>query len=86
MAASHVNQLVSVDMHVNSSQNNSMPMVKLTPEAADGLEELSNPIHGRVLKLLVKLEQWPHVSALRRSLVQHRVRSLSCKVMPKLLQ
>ena len=39
-----------------------MAMVVLTPVAADGLEQLSNPIHGRVLKLLVKLEQWPSVS------------------------
>jgi mRNA-degrading endonuclease RelE of RelBE toxin-antitoxin system len=39
-----------------------MATVKLTAEAADGLEELSNPIHARVLKLLVKLEQWPGVS------------------------
>ncbi len=34
----------------------------LTDEAADGLEALSNPIHGRVLKLLVRLGNWPAVS------------------------
>ena len=39
-----------------------MATVVLTPVATDGLEQLSNPIHGRVLKLLVKLEQWPGVS------------------------
>jgi mRNA-degrading endonuclease RelE of RelBE toxin-antitoxin system len=39
-----------------------MATVALTPAAADGLEQLSNPIHARVLKLLVKLEQWPAVS------------------------
>jgi mRNA-degrading endonuclease RelE of RelBE toxin-antitoxin system len=39
-----------------------MASVVLTPVAADGLEQLSNPIHGRVLKLLVKLEHWPSVS------------------------
>lgn len=39
-----------------------MAKVALTPEAANGLEQLSNPIHGRVLKLLAKLEQWPDVS------------------------
>ncbi len=39
-----------------------MAAVILTPEATDGLERLNNPIHGRVLKLLEKLEQWPHLS------------------------
>ncbi len=39
-----------------------MATVKLTHEAANGLEELHNPIHGRVLKLLEKLEEWPNVS------------------------
>jgi mRNA-degrading endonuclease RelE of RelBE toxin-antitoxin system len=39
-----------------------MATVKLTNEAANGLEELSNPIHGRMLKLLAKLEDWPNVS------------------------
>lgn len=39
-----------------------MAKVVLTREAADGLEPLSNPIHGRVIKLLVKLERWPTVS------------------------
>jgi mRNA-degrading endonuclease RelE of RelBE toxin-antitoxin system len=36
--------------------------VVLTDEAAAGLEALSNPIHGRVLKLLIRLEKWPAVS------------------------
>jgi mRNA-degrading endonuclease RelE of RelBE toxin-antitoxin system len=39
-----------------------MAQVVLSPEAAGQLESLSNPIHGRVLALLVRLEQWPHVS------------------------
>ncbi len=39
-----------------------MAQVVLTPEAAGQLETLSNPIHGRVLKLLVRLERWPSVS------------------------
>ena len=39
-----------------------MAYVVLTPDAAEQLETLNNPIHGRVLKLLVRLEQWPEVS------------------------
>jgi mRNA-degrading endonuclease RelE of RelBE toxin-antitoxin system len=39
-----------------------MAIVTLTPEAAEQLEALNNPIHGRVLKLLVRLERWPDVS------------------------
>lgn len=39
-----------------------MAIVTLTPDAAEQLETLNNPIHGRVLKLLVRLEQWPDVS------------------------
>jgi len=39
-----------------------MATVSLTPEAAKQLEALNNPIHGRVLKLLVRLECWPDVS------------------------
>jgi mRNA-degrading endonuclease RelE of RelBE toxin-antitoxin system len=39
-----------------------MAIVVLTPDAAEELEALGNPIHGRVLKLLVRLEQWPEVS------------------------
>lgn len=39
-----------------------MAVVTLTPEAAEHLEALNNPIHGRVLKLLIRLEQWPRVS------------------------
>jgi mRNA-degrading endonuclease RelE of RelBE toxin-antitoxin system len=39
-----------------------MATVVLTPAAVDGLEQLNNPIHSRVLKLLAKLEQWPGVS------------------------
>lgn len=39
-----------------------MAHVELTPDAAQQLESLSEPIHGRVLKLLVRLERWPEVS------------------------
>ena len=39
-----------------------MANVTLTPDAAEQLESLNNPIHGRVLKLLVRLERWPDVS------------------------
>jgi len=39
-----------------------MAQVVLTPEAAEQLDALGNPIHGRVLKLLVRLEHWPEVS------------------------
>ena len=51
-----------------------MATVVLTPVATDGLEQLSNPIHGRVLKLLVKLEQWTAMSgakSLRGELAGH---------------
>lgn len=39
-----------------------MASVALSPEATEQLEALANPIHGRVLKLLVRLEAWPEVS------------------------
>jgi mRNA interferase RelE/StbE len=39
-----------------------MATVTLTPEAAEQLEALNNPIHGRVVKLLVRLREWPEVS------------------------
>lgn len=39
-----------------------MATVTLTPAAAEQLEAINNPIHGRVLKLLVRLGQWPDVS------------------------
>lgn len=39
-----------------------MAKVELTPEAAEQLDAMSEPIHGRVLKLLVRLERWPTVS------------------------
>jgi len=38
-----------------------MVEVALSAEAVRELEALSNPIHGRVLKLLVRLQQWPLV-------------------------
>ena len=42
-----------------------MVTVVLTAEAARQLEELGNPIHGRVLKLLARLQNWPDVSGAR---------------------
>lgn len=39
-----------------------MATVTLTPDAAEQLDSLNNPIHGRVLRLLVRLEDWPEVS------------------------
>ena len=39
-----------------------MAKVTLTAEAARELETLSNPIHTRMLKLLIRLRQWPQVS------------------------
>ncbi|HEX7447718.1 MAG TPA: type II toxin-antitoxin system RelE/ParE family toxin [Pirellulales bacterium] len=39
-----------------------MANVVLAPEAAEQLEALTNPIHGRVLRLIVRLEHWPNVS------------------------
>jgi mRNA-degrading endonuclease RelE of RelBE toxin-antitoxin system len=51
-----------------------MATVVLSPTARDELEQLGNPIHARVLKLLARLEQWPNVSGakpLRGELVGH---------------
>jgi len=39
-----------------------MAKVTLTPIAISQLEELGNPIHARVFKLLVRLQSWPDVS------------------------
>ena len=39
-----------------------MAIVVLTPAAVEQLEGLSNPMHSRILKLLLRLEQWPQVS------------------------
>jgi mRNA-degrading endonuclease RelE of RelBE toxin-antitoxin system len=39
-----------------------MATVEMDPEAAEQLERLDNPIHARILKLLARLENWPHVS------------------------
>ena len=39
-----------------------MVTVDLKPAAADQLEQLTNPIHARVLRILVRLENWPQVS------------------------
>lgn len=39
-----------------------MAKVILTRHAVEELDELSNPIHARVLKLLERLEKWPNVS------------------------
>ena len=42
-----------------------MATAVLTPEAAEQLEDLSAPMHGRVLKLLESLERWPAVSGVK---------------------
>jgi len=39
-----------------------MAKVKLTAEAAEGLEDLPLVIHARVLALLERLQRWPAVS------------------------
>lgn len=39
-----------------------MAKVVLTSDAAAELETLRNPIHGRIIRLLVRLEDWPAVS------------------------
>lgn len=39
-----------------------MATVTLTPEAVEQLEAINNPIHGRVVRLLVRLRNWPDVS------------------------
>jgi hypothetical protein len=39
-----------------------MATVILTPEAAKQLDDLPIVPHGRVLKLLERLERWPEVS------------------------
>lgn len=56
-----------------------MARVILTPEAAEQLDALNNPIHGRVLRLIVRLERWPDVNgakALSGGLVgRHRLRT-----------
>jgi len=41
---------------------NSMAKVTVTPEAAEGLEDLPLVIHARVVKLLRRLAKWPAVS------------------------
>jgi mRNA-degrading endonuclease RelE of RelBE toxin-antitoxin system len=51
-----------------------MVTVVLTAAAANELEQLGNPIHGRVLRLLVRLQEWPDVSGakpLRGELAGH---------------
>ena len=39
-----------------------MATVTLTPAAAEQLEAVNNPMHRRILRLLVRLERWPDVS------------------------
>jgi mRNA-degrading endonuclease RelE of RelBE toxin-antitoxin system len=39
-----------------------MASVVLTPKAAEQLDALSNPIHARLLRLIIRLESWPEVS------------------------
>jgi mRNA-degrading endonuclease RelE of RelBE toxin-antitoxin system len=42
-----------------------MRRVILTSAAVAELEVLNNPLHARVLRLLVRLEQWPEVSGIK---------------------
>ena len=42
-----------------------MATVKLTSGAAKQLDRLQEPIHGRVLKVLTRLENWPDVSGVK---------------------
>jgi len=37
-------------------------LVKITPGAAKGLEELPNVIHRRVIAAMAQLERWPEIS------------------------
>jgi mRNA-degrading endonuclease RelE of RelBE toxin-antitoxin system len=39
-----------------------MATVVLTSSAAEELEDLVEPIHGRMLKLIARLDHWPKVS------------------------
>lgn len=51
-----------------------MAEVRLTSDAVEQLEVLSNPLHARILKLLARLEDWPRVSGakpLRGDLTGH---------------
>ena len=51
-----------------------MAKVALEPAAATELEQLANPIHNRILRILERLENWPNVSGakpLRGQLVGH---------------
>jgi mRNA interferase RelE/StbE len=42
-----------------------MTTVRLTPEAAEQVEELAEAIHRRVMKLIKRLEKWPEVSGVK---------------------
>ncbi|MGC8553725.1 MAG: type II toxin-antitoxin system RelE family toxin [Phycisphaerae bacterium] len=39
-----------------------MALVKITPGAAKGLEDLPNVIHRRVMAVMAQLERWPEIS------------------------
>jgi mRNA-degrading endonuclease RelE of RelBE toxin-antitoxin system len=43
-----------------------MAEVFLSPEAAEQLEGLGNPIHARILRLIQRLENWPNVSGAKK--------------------
>jgi mRNA-degrading endonuclease RelE of RelBE toxin-antitoxin system len=60
-----INFLVIIDGFINKGDD-TMFKVTLTPSAAEELEELDNPIHARVIKLLVRLENWPSVSGAKK--------------------
>ena len=51
-----------------------MATVVLEPAAAAELEQLANPIHNRILRILERLKNWPNVSGakpLRGALAGH---------------
>lgn len=39
-----------------------MATVRLAAQAAEELQQLGNPVHDRILRLLERLERWPNVS------------------------
>ena len=39
-----------------------MTTVTLTPAAVEQLDAINNPIHGRIVKLLIRMADWPNVS------------------------
>ena len=69
-SASHTPALVDghsgVDRQINRAYSVDMAKVVLTPEAADELDAVNEPLHARILRLLDRLEAWPNVSGAKR--------------------